>query len=198
MKRHPLVLITLVLLVFCAAATVSAAEWDIDKAHSNIYFGIRHIYSTVRGQFHDFSGTCIFNPDDLTNGRVEITAQTQSVDTQITKRDDHLRGAEFFAVSQFPVMTFKSSSFKHLGGDKYQVTGDLTIKDVTQSIAVPFVFHGVKDNPLQKGKRVAGFDARFTIDRLAYHVGDGKFYKMGVLGKDVDILISLELLRDKD
>lgn len=60
-----------------------------------------------------------------------------------------------------------------------------------------FNYHGQKENPLKPGEVVTGFDANLSIDRLAYHVGDGKFYKMGVVGKDVDILVTLELLRDK-
>ena len=199
MKRH--IFATLVLLSLIAALSspqaVYAAEWSFDMAHSGIYFDVPHIYSTIRGRFSDFSGTFSFDPKNPAGGRIEVVVQTQSVDTQITKRDNHLRSDEFFGVSQYPVMSFKSKKIAHESGNNYRLVGDLTVKDVTKEIEVPFVFHGVKDSPFQKGKQIAGFDARFTIDRLAYHVGNGKFAKMGVVGKDVDVVISVEMIGDK-
>ena len=77
------------------------------------------------------------------------------------------------------------------------VEGTLTIKDVSKDITLEFTYHGEKENPLKKGEIVAGLDSMLTIDRLAYHVGDGKFYKMGVVSKDVNILVTIELLREK-
>ncbi len=184
-------------LSFLGVPGAGAAEWTFDPPHSNVYFDIHHIFATVRGNFRDFSGTFTFDPDNLAASGMDIAVQTKSIDTQIEKRDEHVRSAEFLDVAEHPVMTFKSASIKHLKGDKYQVVGDLTIRDVTKRVAIPFTFHGIKDSPFDKAKQVAGFDAHFVIDRLAYHVGDGKYYKMGVLGKDVNVFISLEMLRDK-
>ncbi|MBT8338623.1 MAG: polyisoprenoid-binding protein [Desulfatitalea sp.] len=198
MKRYlvsPLIIVGLIAVSLLSPAL--ASEWTIDMAHSGIYFDINHIFSATRGNFGEFSGSIRFDPNDLAAGSIQMTVQTQSINTQNTKRDNHLRGDAFFAVSQYPLMTFNSSAFEHKGGDTYMVKGSMTIKDVTRQIEVPFVFHGIKDNPLQKGKQVAGFDARFTIDRLAYHVGDGKYVKMGVIGQDVTVFITLEVLRDK-
>jgi polyisoprenoid-binding protein YceI len=92
---------------------------------------------------------------------------------------------------------FKSSRVSHTNGNKYILEGKMTIKDVTKDMVLEFIYWGQKENPFKKNQMVAGFDTRFKINRLDYHVGDGKFYKMGVVGKDVDILITLELLRDK-
>lgn len=198
MKKRLAVWIVAWSLVFAGApGLLQADQWAFDMSHSGIYFEVKHIFSTVRGNFTDFSGTFNFDPDKLDSSRIEMTVNTQSVNTQITKRDNHLRSNDFFAVNDYPAMTFKSRSITHLSGNNYRVTGDLTVKDVTKTVDVPFVFYGVIDNPLQKGKQVAGFEARFTIDRLAYHVGDGKFVKMGVVGKDVDVTISLEMLKNK-
>ena len=77
----------------------------------------------------------------------------------------------------------------------YIVDGTLTIKDVSKNLSLEFVYHGQKDNPLKPGETVAGLDSRLTIDRLEYNVGDGKFYKMGVVDKDVNIAFTMELLR---
>jgi polyisoprenoid-binding protein YceI len=90
-----------------------------------------------------------------------------------------------------------SKRISHKEGNQYEVEGDLTIKDVTKSLVLPLTYFGTRDNPLQKGEVVAGFETRFTLNRLDYHVGSGKFHEMGVAGKDVDITVSLEMLRDK-
>lgn len=198
MKKHVITFLLAIFLISTAGAFAAQAdEWTFDKAHSNIYFDIKHIFSSVRGNFTGFSGTFVFDPDNLQKSSIEMTVDTQSVYTQITKRDNHLRSKEFFDVSKYPAMTFKSRSITHLSDNNYRVTGDLTIKDVTKPIEVPFVFYGVKDHPLEKNKQVAGFEGSFTIDRLDYHVGDGKYVKMGVVGKEVAIFVALEMLKDK-
>ena len=79
----------------------------------------------------------------------------------------------------------------------YQVAGKLAIMGKTHDLVLPLTLAGVKDHPTTPGKEVAGFNGRLTVDRLALGVGDGKFYKMGLLGKDVDVLVTLELLADK-
>ena len=73
----------------------------------------------------------------------------------------------------------------------------MTIKDVSKKLALEFVYHGQKDNPIKPGEVVAGLETKLVIDRLEYNVGDGKFHKLGVVNKDVNILFVLELLREK-
>ncbi len=198
MKRFRTVLLALLLIpVLAAHAQAEAPAWDLDPAHSGFYFGITHIYSTVRGYFEDFSGTMIFSPDDPAGSRFDFDVDVKSINTGNTKRDGHLNSPDFFDSKTYPTMTFKSAAVKHVEGDQYLVQGDLTIKDVTRSVEVPFTFLGVTTNPFDDKTEVAGFEARMTIDRLAYNVGNGKFYEMGVVGKDVDILISLEAVRQK-
>jgi polyisoprenoid-binding protein YceI len=123
--------------------------------------------------------------------------EIDSVNTNLAKRDQHLRSDDFFHVSEYPDMTFKSTEISHVKGDEYQVTGVLGLKEVTRTLTVPFVFHGVTESPLQKDVLVAGFDASFSLDRLEYGVGSGKFYELGVVGKDVLVTISLEMVRKK-
>jgi polyisoprenoid-binding protein YceI len=94
-------------------------------------------------------------------------------------------------------MTFKSTQVKLKDGNKYILKGNLTIRGITKAVVVPFTYFGNRENPLKKGSMVAGFEADFTINRLDYNVGNGKFYKMGVIGKDVRIVISLEVLKNK-
>jgi polyisoprenoid-binding protein YceI len=94
-------------------------------------------------------------------------------------------------------MSFKSSAVKHVKDNQYLVEGKMTVKDVSETVSVPFTLLGVKVAPFDDKLEVAGFEARMTIDRLAYHVGGGKFADMGVVGKEVDVLITLEVTRKK-
>ena len=187
----------LAVLVFSAQVYAAAPQWKTDFAHSGIYFGVNHIYSTVRGFFEEFDSTTHFDPDDLGASSFDFSVKVKSVNTNNRKRDGHLRSGDFFDAGKFPEMTFKSTRITHKQGNQYVVEGNMTVKDVTQNIKIPFTFYGIKDNPFNPQEAVAGFEAQFTIDRLAYHVGDGKFLKMGVVGQAVEVVISMEMTREK-
>lgn len=139
----------------------------------------------------------MFTPDDLANSRFDFEVETKSINTNNSKRDRHLNSADFFDSKKYPTMTFKSHAVKHVNGNQYSVEGTLTIKDVSQKISVPFTFFGKKDFPFDNKLEVAGFEAQMTLDRLTYNVGNGKYVEMGVVGKDVEVLISMEVLREK-
>jgi polyisoprenoid-binding protein YceI len=187
----------LFLIVLAGFANAAPGEWNIDKVHSNIYFDIRHIFSTVRGKFDDFSGKILIDTEKPEASSVNFEVKVKSVNTFIGQRDTHLRSGDFFDVGKYPLMKFRSTSVKHVEGSKYLMTGLFTIKDVTREIEIPFTYLGVKDNPSNSGELVAGFDAAFNINRLDYHVGTGKYYDMGLVDKDVKVLITLELLKKK-
>ena len=197
MKKTLLMIVLSFLILICAGNAIAAPEkWDIDKAHSGVYFDIRHTYATVRGLFEEYAGTVQFDPENLNVSSVEFEVETKSVNSGIPNRDNHLRSDEFFAVKDFPVMTFKSSAVKPKEDNQYMLEGILTIKGVSMKISVPMVYFGMRENPLKKGQQVAGFEARFSINRLDFKVGTGKYAQMGVIGKNVDILIALEVLKD--
>jgi len=178
-------------------AHAAAPEWKVDFDHSGLYFSINHIYSVVRGHFDKFEGTITFSPDDLANSRFDFEVETKSINTNNSKRDRHLNSADFFDSKKYPTMTFKSRAIKHVKDNQYTVDGTLTMKDVSKELSVPFTFLGIKDFPFDKKLEVAGFEARMTLDRLAYNVGSGKYVDMGVVGREVAVLISMEVLREK-
>ena len=194
MKR---ILFTLLLLSSLVPLQASAQQWQLDAVHTNFFFAVKHTYATVRGQFMDFSGDVYFDPDNPAKSRFDFVIKVNSIDTKVSKRDTHLRSPDFFDAAKYPEITFKSSRVSRGGDNIYIVEGTLTIKDVSRDLALEFVYHGQKENPLKAGEIVAGLDTTLTIDRLEYHVGDGKFYKMGIVGKDIDILFTVELLREK-
>jgi polyisoprenoid-binding protein YceI len=194
MKKTIFFVLTLLLL---GQTPAMGYTWEIDHDHSGVLFEIRHIYATIRGHFSDFTGDVVFDPDNLGQNKFDFVVKIDSIDTNNNRRDTYLRSDVFFDANKYPVMTFKSSKVSHVSGNKYLVKGKLTIRDVTKNVALDFTYLGQKPDPVRKSKIVAGFDCRFSINRFDYHVGDGRFYKMGVIGKNVDVLITLEVLRDK-
>ena len=191
-------LLFLVFFILWAPFQAIAQQWEIDQVHTNFYFDVKHnTFSTVRGQFMDFTGEVYFDPENPEQSRFNFVIQVNSVDTKVGKRDTHLRSPDFFDAARYPTITFTSTKVKAGDDNKYIVEGILSIKDVSRETALEFVYHGQRENPLKKGEIVAGLDTRLTIDRLEFHVGDGKFYKMGVVDKDIDILLTMELLRDQ-
>lgn len=192
----PLVVVVLVGL-FGAPRHAESRSWEIDKEHTNFYFSVDHIYAKVRGRFTDFAGTIVFDPDNLKDSKFSFEIKVKSVDTGISKRDKHLLSGDFFDASKYPLITFASTGITKAEGNTYNVNGTLTIKGVTSELILPLTYNGRKDNPMSPGMEVAGFNGHLTLDRLAYTVGDGKYYTMGVVGKDVDILVTIEALRKK-
>lgn len=187
------------LAIFFLAGLAHAApsEWRVDSGHSGLYFDIRHIYATTRGQFNDFSGKVLFDPENKLAGSCEFEAAVKSINTNINQRDTHLRSKDFFAAKDFPTIRFKSTQINHMEDNRFEMVGNLTIKDVTRKVKVPFEYYEPKDNPSNPKEQVAGFEGEFIIDRLEYNVGSGKFYNMGLIDKEVRITVSFEVLRLK-
>ncbi len=197
MKRMNRVVLVVFSFFLFTAFSAQAVEYEFDKAHSSFRFGVQHIFSTVSGHFEDYSGKVVFDPANLSDSTFHFVIEVKSVQTQIGKRDNHLRSGDFFDAGKYPQITFASNAVTHVGGPNYNVAGKLTMKNVSKDIVLPVVYHGTKGHPMEKSKNVAGFDASVTINRLDYHVGDGKFFDMGVVGKDVNIFVSLEMLSKK-
>ena len=197
MKKSLFALTLAGLLLFSQHASAAARAWELDTDHSNVYFSIEHIYAKVQGRFAAIAATVHFDPANLKESRFDFEIKVDSIDTGIKQRDDHLRSADFFASSDHPLITFTSNAVTAAGEGVYQVAGTLTVKGKSRDLVLPLTLAGVKDHPTTPGKQVAGFNGRLSVDRLALGVGDGKFYKMGLLGKEVEVLVTLELLADK-
>lgn len=174
-----------------------AYDWAVDKDHTEIRFEVNHILTGVSGRFNEFKGEIHFDPDRPETGKFDFTVKVDSVDTANGKRDNHLRSKDFFDAGAFPEMKFRSTGISHIQGDRYALDGKMTIKGVSKDIRIEFTFLAPKPHPFEKKKNVAGFTTQFTLNRLDYSVGDGKFLKMGVVGKEVDVEIAMEALTDK-
>ncbi len=181
-------------MIMMAATTglIAQTKWTVDKVHSNVKFTVTHmVVSEVEGSFKMFDGSLVASKADLSDAVVNFSVDVASVNTDNAMRDDHLKGDDFFNVEKFPKMTFVSKSMKPLGGNKYQLSGDLTIRDVTKPVTFDVTYGG----QINTGKGVkAGFKAKTTIDRIAFGQKFNPAIEAGpVVGKDVEITILVEL-----
>ncbi|MBU1342583.1 MAG: YceI family protein [Proteobacteria bacterium] len=192
------ILITAFFLFLTAfSGTSQANHWILDPDHSEVRFEIQHIFSTISGRFSDFKGELEFNPENLGTSRFDFSVAVKSINTLNNKRDTHLRSKDFFDAGNFPVMTFTSSGITHLKDNLYALEGKMKIKDVTKPLKIQFFYYGPKQHPFDDKSMVAGFSTSFVLNRLDYHVGNGKFLSLGVVGDAVRVEISLEGLRKK-
>ncbi len=167
--------------------------WKLDMAHSAIEFSVRHMMvSTVKGNFREFSADLELDPEDLTKSSVRAVVKVASVDTRDPQRNAHLTSADFFEAEKFPEMVFQSTRVEHVGGDRYRVTGDLTIKDVTRPITLDVTYLGTQVSPY--GVKAAGFEATTTISRKDFGLTWNVALETGgmLVGDEVKISVDAE------
>ncbi|MFE0046085.1 YceI family protein [Streptomyces albireticuli] len=125
------------------ALAALTGDYTIDPAHSSIGFTVRHAMVTnVKGSFAEHEGSLHLDGSAPSRSTASLDVRIESVDTGIKDRDAHLRGEDFFDAGRFPLMTFRSTAAEQLGGDRYRLTGDLTIKDVTRPLSIDLEFNG--------------------------------------------------------
>ena len=143
--------------------------YTLDPTHTRIGFLARHAMVTkVRGAFNEFKGTATVDGDNPSNSSVRVTIDAASIDTRNAQRDEHLRTNDFLALEQYPQITFVSTDIRQVDETTFEVTGDLTIKDVTNQVTVPFEFEGTSQDPF--GNQRIGFDGSVTISRKDYGI----------------------------
>jgi polyisoprenoid-binding protein YceI len=174
------------------AQSADAATYSVDKTHSEASFQIRHLVSKVRGGFEDFSGTIQLDRQNVERSSVEFTIAAASIDTAVPDRDAHLRGADFFDAEKHPEITFSSTRVVPDGEDRFQVTGDLTMRGVTRQITLPVEYTGEVRDPW--GNVKAGFETGTTLNRKDFGMIWNAALDQGgvVLGDEVKITINLE------
>jgi polyisoprenoid-binding protein YceI len=187
----------MLLLVAAAAHTASADTWQIDPAHTNVEFTVRHMMiSNVKGAFEKTTGTIIANGNDPTAATIDATIDASSINTRVAKRDAHLKSPDFFDVAKYPTITFKSTKIEADGAGKWKVTGDLTLHGVTKPVVmnVDGPTAPIKD-PM--GNVRAGASATATISRKDFGLTWNKALETGgvVVGDEVSISIDVEAIK---
>jgi polyisoprenoid-binding protein YceI len=196
MKRISVAGWTAAVLVALSTGVMSAqaTQWKIDPMHSEADFAIKHMaISTVHGSFHGLSGVIMFDPADATKSSVEATIPVATLDTGVTPRDNDLKSPRFFDATQFPTMTFKSTSVRK-AGDHYDVAGDLTLHGVTKPVVLKLEDLGKAQTGMD-GKSVhRGFTATTTINRKDFGLSFNGMLSSGeaVLSDEVRIEIDID------
>ena len=174
------------------ATTTPTRTIQIDKAHSEATFQVRHLLTKVRGRFVDFAGTIEFDETRPEQSSVSLTIQAASIDTNEAQRDQHLRSADFFEVDKYPTLTFTSSRIAQAAGGTYAVTGDLTIHGVTKVVTLNVGYMGVAKDPWGNAK--FGFEAETTINRKDFGLSWNAALETGgfLVGDDVKVSVSVQ------
>jgi polyisoprenoid-binding protein YceI len=176
-------------------ATATRTEWQIDGAHANLEFAVRHLMiSTVKGRFGDISGTVV-TADSPEDADIRVTIGAASIDTRQPQRDEHLKSADFFDVARYPTLTFASRRTTAGPDGTLQVLGDLTIRGVTREILLSVTPEGTTRDPW--GGERAGFSATGKLNRRDYGLTWNQVLETGgvAVGDEVKISIDLELVK---
>ncbi|MEO5673413.1 MAG: YceI family protein [Chitinophagales bacterium] len=184
-------------LVLFSTYLFAQTKWTIDPAHTSIKFEVSHMgINTTEGKFTSFNGTMTATNPDFSDAQVEFAVDLSSINTDNQMRDNHLKSDDFFNAEKYPQMIFKSTSFKKVSDKKYQLSGNLTIRDKTRPVTFDVTYGGMAADSY--GNTHAGFKAATTINRLDYDLKWNKMIETGaVVGSDVDIIINGEFLKAK-
>ncbi|GMV92215.1 MAG: hypothetical protein AMXMBFR82_19930 [Candidatus Hydrogenedentota bacterium] len=173
-----------------SAPSFAADTYEIDPVHAAYIFKVSHLgVSYSYGRFNESSGTFTLDAETPENNSIEIEVKTDSIDTDNEARDTHLKSEDFFDTAKYPTMTFQSASFKKIDDNHFEVTGDLTIHGVTNTVTVPAELVGIGEGRNDEVR--AGLEAVFTIDRTDY----GMDKMVGPVGAEVELTISVEGVR---
>ena len=174
-----------------------ASTWNIDPDHSNFGFKIKHLMvSNVKGNFEKYSGVVDINEMDITKSKVEVTIDMNSVNTNVKKRDDHLRSADFFDVAKYPTMTFVSKKVTVASPDNLKVTGDLTLHGVTKEVVLDLEGPtGESKDPW--GNIRKGATATTKINRKDFGLTWNQALETGgvLVGDEVELTLEVEMIK---
>jgi len=182
--------VTIFLSVRCE--TLRADNYVLDPSHTSIVFGINHLgYSFTYGRFNKVSGGFVWNNANPATGQFQLAIDAASIDTNDMKRDEHLRGPDFFNAKQFPHISFQSASItpQRDAPGKFSVNGNLTIHGVTRQVTLPLRKLGEGDGPF--GNYRCGFICQTSVKRSEY----GMTSMIPDIGDEVALTICFEGLR---
>lgn len=161
-------------LAVATATTFTFAKpvaYQIDPTHTATVFSWSHFgFSTPSANFSDIQGTINVDNAKPSNSSVNVTIPLSSLNTNVKALDEHLKTADFFDAAKYPNITFKSTKVQPVGKNKYKITGDLTIKNVTKPVVLNAVLNKQGEHPMTKAQAI-GFNATTSFDRSAFGVG---------------------------
>ena len=173
---------------------MSTTKWIIDPTHSEASFKVKHlVISTVTGYFRKFEGSAEVGSEDFNGAKVSFTADIDSIDTNQTDRDNHLKSADFFDAGNHPKLSFEGT-LANEGGD-YMLKGDLTMRGTTKSIELSVDFGGVVADPY--GQTKAGFEIEGKLNRKDFGLSWSAITEAGsvVVSDQVRLILSVQLVK---
>lgn len=191
MKKLVVLFFTFSILSF---VLVYQGTWNMDSAHSRLGFKVTHMgISNANGAFDKVTCTVITtNEKDFSGASFDLLADANSINTGLEARDNHLKSEDFFAVSQFPNIQFKSSSCTKLKGKKYLLKGNLSMHGVTKEVSLMATHNGYAKN--RAGLDVAGFNITGKFNRSDF--GIGKELPLSVVSDEVQLEADLEVIKN--
>ena len=183
-------ILALFFLGFSYNALFAAETYSVDTAHTYVMFRVKHLgvgYSY--GRFNGPAGKFVFDESSPSNCSIEMQVKTNDVDTQVEKRDNHLKSPDFFNAAEHPAISFKSTSVKKISSNTYEVAGNLTLLGKTRPISMKASHTGAGEDPWGKYRR--GFESTFTIKRSEF----GMNFMLKGVSDEVDITVSVEGIR---
>ena len=170
----------------------AAGTWALDPTHTRVDFEARHLMvAKVKGHFGGAEGTLVI-AEQPAQSTAQATIATATIDTGVEQRDEHLRSADFLEVDAYPEITFASSSFEHVAGERWNLNGELTIHGVSRPVTLATEFNGVARDPW--GGTRAFFSAETKIDREDWGLTWNVALETGgwLVGKEIRIAIEVE------
>ena len=170
-------------------------SWQIDAAHSEIQFKVRHMMvSWAKGSFEKFGGTIVLDEQNPENTSVDIQIDAASISTRQADRDAHLRSPDFFDAPNHPFIAFKSKKVQQTSAKTAKLVGDLTIRGTTKEVTLDVTYEGQHKSPFGPFL-AAGFNAETVISRKEWGLTWNALVEGGgvLVGDDVHISIELEL-----
>jgi len=177
---------------------MSKINWQTDPAHSQIQFRVKHMMlTTITGEFKEFEINAETEGEDFSTAKVTVSLDVATAHTGTQQRDDHLRSDDFFNAEKFPKIRFVSSSLNHDHDDHWKLIGDITIRDVTQTIALDVLYMGMMDDPW--GNKKVGFEVNGTLKRKEFGLKWDVITEAGgiVAGDEVRIHCNVQFIRPK-
>jgi polyisoprenoid-binding protein YceI len=187
------ILAVVALLLAASALHAEPVTYNIDRAHSEVAFKIRHFFSKTPGHFDDFAGILRFDEKNLAASTVDVTIQSASINTGNERRDNHLRSKDFFAADSFPTLTFKSTKVIPGEGKSFTIEGDLTMRGITRPVTLDAELVGmgaIGINGNVMGTR-AGFQASTKVNRKDWDILWNRVLDNG--GTMLDDMVEIEL-----
>lgn len=170
--------------------------WTLDQGHSSINFTVDHlVISETVGRFENYELTVAADKPDFTDAKFSALIQTKSINTNDSKRDEHLKAKDFFNVEKNPHILFEGSKFEKVKGNNYKVRGKLTLNGVTKDVVWDAKFNGIVKDPW--GGTRAGLKVSTTLDRYDYGLKYNSLLESGgvAIGQDVRITANFELVK---